>query len=133
MHVLIYKKYWTEEIVEKDKKYVYIFGDNDISKGKGGQAIIRDCSNAMGIPTKKLPNNSKSSFYTDDEYEENVKKIDTAIDKIIRELEKNTYEGIVLPQDGLGTGLADLPTKAPKTFKYLNNSIDILIKKVESM
>jgi len=29
------------------------------------------------------------------------------------------FEYVVFPEDGLGTGLAQLPQKAPKTYKFL--------------
>lgn len=99
----------------KDK--VFIFGDNLTGKGKAGQAIIRDEPNAFGIPTKKAPSTNDNAYFTDNEYEQNIKAIDEAINKIPRNKE------IVIPEDGLGTGLAQLETRAPKTFEYLNKQI----------
>ena len=63
------------------------------------------------------------------EYEENTKKIDNAINKILLVLTENRskYDGIFLPEDGLGTGLADLQKRAPNTYKYLNAKISNLI------
>ena len=121
-------KLFTTEVVKSNPSYLFIFGDNDIKVGKGGQAIIRHESNTAGIPTKKLPNNKESSFYNDDEYDSNVEKIDIAI-KIIKQRIFNSnpkYEAIVFPVDGLGTGLANLPIVAPLTFKYLVEQIEIL-------
>lgn len=58
--------------------------------------------NAIGIPTKKIPSNKISSFYTDDEYEENKEKIRNAVFRILKELKSGKYNGIILPKDGLG-------------------------------
>ena len=44
---------------------LYIFGDNLIGVGKGGQAIIRDCPNTFGIPTKRLPHRENNAFFSD--------------------------------------------------------------------
>ena len=51
----------------------------------------------------------------------NIKKIDHAIDLIL--LESEFYDGIMLPRDGFGTGLARLNLFAPKTFEYLNEQV----------
>ena len=45
---------------------IFIFGDNMIRKGLGGQAReMRGEPNAIGIPTKKFPSMSEASFFTD--------------------------------------------------------------------
>lgn len=133
MKVIIFDKFWTISDTKKYSNYIFIFGDNDIRKGKGGQAIIRDMPNAIGIPTKKIPSNKISSFYTDDEYEENKIKIRNAVFRILKALKSGKYNGIILPKDGLGTGLAKLREKAPKTNIYLNKIINCLIKVVKNL
>lgn len=134
MKVLIFDGFWTIDDTKKYSNYIFIYGDNDIHKGKGGQAIIRDQKNAMGIPTKKLPNNNYNSFYNDDEYEQNKLKIKKAVIDILVKLKTNKqYIGIILPKDGLGTGLSKLPSKAPRTYKYLLNIINKLKTCVESI
>lgn len=134
MKVLIFDGFWNIDDTKKYSDYIFIYGDNDIHKGKGGQAIIRDQKNSMGIPTKKFPNNNYSSFYNDDEYEQNKLKIKKAVIDILKKLKTNKkYIGIILPKDGLGTGLSKLPSKAPKTYKYLLNIINKLKTCVESI
>lgn len=109
-------------------KSLYVFGDNDIKKGKLGQAIIRDCSNAMGVPTKRLPSRSSEAYYSDSDLEENKRKIDIAFDNIIKTLNNplNGYDSLVLPLGGLGTGLAKLDSKAPLTFEHLQKRLEEL-------
>ncbi len=128
MIVEIWKGYWTSQDVQKKNDYIFIYGDNDVKVGKGGQAIIRYEPNAMGIPTKKFPGYNLKAYYTDSELDANKAKIDNAINNIVYRLKskKVQYKGIVLPEDGLGTGLADLENKAPETFKYLNKKINEL-------
>lgn len=120
--IAIFVGNWTVYDVKEDHKSLYIFGDNNIKKGLGGQAIIRDCVNSVGIPTKKYPNNNPESFYNDDEYDNNCKNIYDSIVNIIRICK--TYETIVFPKNGFGTGLADLPRKAPRTCHYLEKIIN---------
>ena len=126
MEVIIFKGFWTVEDVRKMPNHLFIFGDNDIKRGRGGQAIIRDEPNTAGIPTKKVPNNLPSAFYTDDEYDSNIAKIDKSLEAIIASVKEEKYKGIVLPEKGFGTGLAKLATKAPKTLQYINEKIEML-------
>lgn len=125
--IIIQNKFYNVPDVRNHSDYLYIFGDNDVGVGKGGQAIIRDEPNAIGIPTKKEPNNRETAFYTDLEFEENKKKIHLSIVKVLKEFMKSKYTTLVIPAGGLGTGLSKLPEKAPKTFKYLEDKIKNLI------
>ena len=129
MEIIIFDGFWTVSDVKMAPDYLFIFGDNDIQKGKGGQAIIRDEPNTFGIPTKKQPNNNLNSFYYDAEYDQNIKKIDKAIENLL--IEAKNYKGIILPKDGFGTGLAKLHKNAPNTLKYLNNKIKELIDELK--
>lgn len=104
------------------KTYLFVYGDNDKKIGCKGQSIIRNMTNSIGIPTKKSPTLKLESFYTDDEYEDNVRKINEAIGKVM--IRSKEYEKIVFPRDGLGTGLAQLPKRAPKTYEYLRSQLN---------
>ena len=112
----------SRETIRENKNKIFIFGDNDLKSGYGGQAKeMRDEPNTIGIPTKKKPDNSDDSFYTDAEFEENKKKINFAINLILKELKNG--KTIVIPSNGIGTGLARLEQKAPKTFTFLQKSL----------
>lgn len=109
---------YSDADVKANPNKIYVFGDNNQRKGKGGQATIRDNENAFGISTKLKPSNSDDAFMTDDAFEENKRVIDSDIAKI-----KNDGRPIIFPKDGLGTGLAKLKTKAPKTYAYLKQRL----------
>ena len=100
---------------------LYIYGDNDVNRGIGGQAVIRNCDNSIGIPTKKFPSYNNQAYYTDSEYAENCEKIFKAINQII--IQSVRYDELIFPMNGFGVGLSRLPDKAPKTFKFLNHMI----------
>lgn len=117
---------YTKKLVKENKNFYFVFGDNLNKTGHGGQAIIRDYPNTIGIPTKKYPSNHHKSFMTDNEFEENKNAIDQSFRKIELRIREGYY--IVLPRNGLGTGLAKLEEKAPKTNKYLLEKLDKLIK-----
>lgn len=105
---------------------LYVFGDNDVRRGYGGQAReCRGCKNAVGIRVKKYPALYKDAYYTDEEYKENCEKIDEDFERLFRAVRKG--QTIVLPLEEMGTGLADLHIRAPRTLKYLREQIRILV------
>jgi hypothetical protein len=124
LKVLIFKGIWKPEQIKDDLDKLYVFGDNDARVGKGGQAIIRDLPNSIGLRTKRGPSKKPVAFYSDDNLELNKIKIQEDILNIkFRSLLEN--KKVVLSNGGYGTGLASLKEKAPKTFEYLNNLLKL--------
>lgn len=117
MKIKIHKGNWKKDYVNKNLDQIFVFGDNNARIGKGGQAIIRDLPNSMGIRTKKGPSNKNAAFYKDSEYAKNCENILEDILDIKEEALKGST--IVFSGGGYGTGLASLKQKAPKTFEYL--------------
>lgn len=109
---------YTNADVKANPDKIYVFGDNVQRTGTGGQAQIRNNENAFGIATKIEPNNKSEAFMYDNYLEENKDIIDSDIAKI-----KADGRPIVFPKDGLGTGLAKLKEKAPKTYAYLKQRL----------
>ena len=100
---------------------IFVFGDNLIGEGKGGQAIIRDEPNAFGIPTKRLPSMRPNAFFGDRRDEASSL---FALLNILAELKNTNGNGrIVFPSAGLGTGLAKMEEKSPKLYKAMNEFI----------
>lgn len=114
----LFDGFWTIDDVKNNPSKIFIYGDNDERSGKGGQAIIRDLPNTLGIRTKKKPSNRSGSYWTDKEFEENSVKIieDISIIKV----ELMFGKTIVFSKGGYGTGLSKLKENAPKTFEFLN-------------
>ncbi len=114
-------EYWDfirRDDLKKNPDKVFLFGDNLLGVGYGGQAKeMRGELNAFGIPTKKLPSNNTNAFFSDAEFASNKSHIDKAFSRIPRD------KIIVIPSAGLGTGLARLDKCAPKTYAYLLNKI----------
>ena len=107
-------------LLKANPSNIYVFGDNLIKRGKGGQAVIRGCTNAFGIPTKRLPARTPNAYFSDKENEF------IAVDKALDDLMKYKIQGrtIIFPSQGLGTGLAQMATKSPKLFKHLNDLLN---------
>lgn len=117
------------EDVRANPTTLYLFGDNDIRKGLGGQAKeMRNEPNTIGISTKKLPSNEVNAFKTDVELENNKKIITQDINKAIDKWNTGKYVKLIIPQ--IGVGLAALPTKAPLTWKFLNEEFNRLEKTI---
>jgi len=101
---------------------LYLFGDNDIRKGLGGQAKeMRGEPNAIGISTKKLPARGEEAYKSDTELQQNKKIITDDINKAIAEWNTGKYNKLIIPQ--MGVGLAELPTRAPETYKFLQQEL----------
>jgi len=114
MKIEIFDDNFNPELLKENKDKIFVFGDNNLRIGKGGQAIIRDLPNSIGIRTKKEPSNKPTAYYKDEEFEINSKYILEDILKIKHlQLSGKT---IVFSNGGYGTGLAALKQKSPITF-----------------
>jgi hypothetical protein len=97
---------------------LYVFGDNAIRKGFGGQAKeMRGEPNARGVATKWYPSNHPNAFFSDRQYADAIKIIDEDTFDILLAL--RFHKTVVFPLDGIGTGLSELPTRAPKIYDYI--------------
>jgi hypothetical protein len=129
--IVIKQKWIKREDLQNNPNIIYLFGDNQLRTGLGGQAKeMRGEPNAVGIATKMSP----SEFMSDDTLEFNKSIIDDDFNKVKSKLAKlnNFWDWVkgrvvvVIPADGLGTGLAELPTRAPKTYAYLCEKLEQL-------
>ena len=125
---IIFKDFISREYVRKNQDKVFVFGDNDKKEGFGGQAKeMRGEPNAIGVSTKKSPDNRPESFYTDKDYLRNVYKMSDIF--VYIETELVLGKDVVIPSAGLGTGLAQLDKKAPLTFQFLDNCLNYMVNK----
>ncbi|QGH74913.1 hypothetical protein MAL1_00167 [Bacteriophage DSS3_MAL1] len=122
---VIYQKFIFRSDLQSNPNVKYLFGDNCVRKGYGGQAKeMRDEPNAIGVATKRTPSNRPGEFFTDDEYEDNIRTIMMDLVPAVDHL--RTGGILVIPADGLGTGLSELPARAPKTNAYLVEQLKAL-------
>ena len=107
--------FYTPDDCTKNPEKFYIYGDNLEGWGKAGQAIIRDCKNAIGIPTKRKPSTGADAYFGDREDEL------IAIKEAVKRVEEKRLAGytLVLPKCGIGTGLAKMNQYSPKLFMRL--------------
>lgn len=118
--------------VQRNPKFLFVFGDNMSGRGYGGQAsACRGEPNVVGVPTKFFPTMEDIAFFDDDDY---VQVAETW-DKIFERLSKHLKAGgvVVLPHGGLGTGRAKLKEKSPALWQLLQLKIAMLEKVVEDI
>lgn len=119
----------TRSKVINNRDVLYLFGDNLIRKGLGGQAKeMRGEPNTVGIITKKYPSNKEGSFFTDSDYEQYRLILEKDIEEVIRRLNRGEYRALVIPP--IGIGLARLEDKAPKCWQLLQESVRELVAEV---
>lgn len=123
MIVITQKRIYRSDL-QKNPKSLFIFGDNIIRQGFGGQAAeCRGEPNAHGIATKVSP----MEFMSDSEAHMSVVAND--IDILLEKLKSGEYNILVIPEDGIGTGLAEMDKYAPALFSsiqmYLNRLIEM--------
>jgi hypothetical protein len=123
-HVIFQKWISRSDLMDNPDK-LYVFGDNNKRYGRGGQAKeMRGEPNAFGIPTKWAPMMSDDAYFSDEQYDIVAKIFDFHFKKLKSHIENGT--SVVIPTDGLGTGLSQLPQRAPKINELLQNLISEL-------
>jgi hypothetical protein len=130
---LIYKKFISKrDVLAGFPDTIFLFGDNMRRQGYGGQAAsMRDHPNSFGVPTKWAPDMTTASFFTNADF-------DAVRDSVIFPFMicfgwLTRGETVVIPADGLGTGLAELPTRAPKIFAFIEANIKALTNHAETV
>lgn len=110
----------TRSLIKASPQHIFVFGDNVARKGNGGQAYAaRGEPNAIGVATKWRPSMEESAFFTDTERAMNVVIGDLA--RVRRAWESGAT--IAFPLDGLGTGRAQLPHRAPKIHRFIVDEV----------
>lgn len=117
-------QYINRAMVRTHTDTLFVFGDNMAGHGMGGQAAaMRGEPNAIGVPTKWAPERKAAAYFTDDDRlnRDVWHAIREAFDKMRAVLEDG--RNVVIPSDGLGTGLAEPPVRAPKLHAMIEDSI----------
>ena len=126
---LIYKKRISREDIRSTfPTHIYLFGDNMQRVGMGGQAYsMRGEPNSFGVPTKWKPDSRESSYFSDGDFHGSVKWAINFPFWLARAWLSRDGT-VVVPADGLGTGLSELPTRAPQIYNYIEYRLALLAK-----
>lgn len=124
--IIFTTEFYTPTLLVEASSCTFVFGDNSLCYGKGGQASIRDFKNTLGIPTKWAPDDREQSFYANDCYDGTL--IEARLDQVGRLLAADL--NVVIPgiftRPELGTGLAQLPTRAPFVYDTIRQNLQSL-------
>lgn len=112
-----YRKRITRQMLRDEPNTLFVFGDNLVRRGFGGQAReMRGEPNAVGIPTKARPSMETSAFLHDRDLEKWLSVCRAEFNRLL------SHDGpIVWPADGIGTGLAQLRDRAPAIWAELED------------
>ena len=92
---------------------LYVFGDNEQRVGNGGQAgEMRGEPNAIGVATLSFEHP-----WGDHDFLHQAAVIDADLAPVVAALLLG--QEVVLPLDGIGTGIAQLRERSPGTFEHL--------------
>lgn len=107
----------TRDMLRLDREARFVFGDNLLRRGHGGQAKeMRGEPNAIGVATKFRPSMDPDAFFSDDS-EAAWAAVDADIDRVAAALDEGRI--VYVPKAGLGTGLSELPSRAPQLHRYI--------------
>jgi hypothetical protein len=113
--------------LREHREKLFVFGDNMVRKGLGNQAReMRGEPNAVGIPTKWRPGRLGGDYFTDAALKNRMVTDDIrdAFDRLEIHLTKGG--DVVMPVAGIGTGMAQLATRAPAVLAYINELLALL-------
>ena len=117
------QKYIVRSDLKSNRDKYYVFGDNLTRKGLGGQAKeMRFEPNAIGVATKRSPSKLTKAYFSDKLEEIEAVKLD------LRIVYEKFMQGktIVIPEDGIGTGFAQLKTRSPQILEMINEFFEEL-------
>ena len=109
---------YSREEIRANPRALYVFGDNLAERGLGGQAAAaRGEPNAVGIATKRAPSLVESAFLTDAD----LPRLQDHVAPALNRLREHLAAGgtVVMPADGIGTGLAQMPDRAAACWHWL--------------
>ena len=123
--VVLYSDWYSPVVCRACPDLLFVFGDNMLGFGMGGQAIIRSEPNAFGVPTKRKPAMSPGSFFSDAN-DRDLNWVLKRIGTMWRKLEDGQVFVVPVNDKGdvsLGLERAKLPEKAPIIYAAIKTHV----------
>ena len=118
---LFYQKRIRRIHLRANPQVLFVFGDNVDRIGDRGQAAeMRGEPNAVGVATKWFPATSHDAYFYDRQEDLILRIWAQDLDPVHAALCQNRI--VVWPQDGIGTGLSQLPQRAPELWTILEET-----------
>lgn len=125
-------RFITREEVKANPKTLYLFGDNAKRMGYGGQAKeMRGERNTFGIITKYYPATADNAYFSDDQFVQTRALITSDIVNALAHYKAGGYTSLVIPE--IGVNRAQLPTRAPRTYKHLQDELQWLTDQINQI
>jgi hypothetical protein len=125
---VIYQKMIYREDLMANLEARYLFGDNAHRQGLGGQAKeMRGMANAIGVRTKWRGGTRPEDYFIDADFLQASQMIEEDLAPAFTAIWKGRV--VVIPLDGLGTGLSRLAETAPLVLEFLNRRLAALAAK----
>ena len=131
--MLVFQRMIYRVDLRANPQVIYLMGENEMYTGSGGQAAeMRGEPNMRPIRTKRKPRRDPDSYWTDLDFDRQASLVDADFMAVVREMESNPNLIVVCPLDvtgiqcGLGSGMAELPIRAPRTYNYIKAWIETL-------
>lgn len=104
--------------VQANRNILYLFDDNLERSGfEGTAAEMRGEPNTFGIATKLSPGFELENYFRDDSGV--IEVLHKEFQVLFEVLDRSEYEGLVIPINGIGTGLAKLQEFAPRALQFI--------------
>lgn len=113
---IAFQQWITRNNLRDNRDKIYVFGDNVQRSGFAGQAKeMRGEPNAIGIVTKWAPSMAARAFFDD------TAACKVLVDRDLLVVEQALDRGrtVVVPADGIGTGLSRLSQYAPNLDAFI--------------
>lgn len=123
MAILLFSGRLSPEFCRQNPNLIFVFGDNLKRVGKGGQAVIRDEPNALGVATKRSPGMADEDFFEDGNIGDTISLINDLgnVSQLIKEGKQVVLPVLSNHDSSLGCGLANLPEKAPALYSLIKS------------
>jgi hypothetical protein len=127
MPVIKQKRIYRDDL-RANPDVLYLFGDNNDRVGLGGQAAeMRYEPNAVGVRTKWSPGVNPYDFFNDRDFWKTRDMFEQDLQRARDRLQEGGV--VVIPLDGLGTGLSELPKRASR----INSLLVEMLKGLEEL
>lgn len=114
MPLIVLNGHVTRQMVRDIPAVLWLFGDNMLREGFGGQAKeMRGEPNALGIATKWAPGTSDDDYFAPGDWHDPKVQARMKMDFGLIATFLRAGGSVYLPGDGIGMGMAQLQDRAP--------------------
>jgi hypothetical protein len=129
MEVILFAGWYSPALCQRHPDKTFVFGDNTQRFGMGGQAVIRNEPNALGVATKRKPAMTEAAFFKEG-VEADIDNVLADLAKVWAQLKDGGTVVIPVTTDGkvsLGLDRAQLRERAPSVYKTIEMHVEEMV------